>query len=102
MKIQNKRELHQITNNHSSDIDFQELFNLFKKYTTKPFSFLVIDTTLARYNYQRFRKNLLERTQRLIMTIDDKISDETLQYDLNRKEEKSSHILPSVKHLENK
>ena len=51
MKIQNKREFHQITNNHSSDIDFQELFNLFKKYTTKPFSFLVIDTTLARYNY---------------------------------------------------
>ena len=36
------------------------------------------------------------------MTIDDKIRDETLQYDLNRKEEKSSHILPSVKHLENK
>ena len=34
--------------------------NLYKKCTAKPFSFLVIDTTLASDNPLRFRKNLLE------------------------------------------
>ena len=61
MKIPNKRELQQIAFNHSSDIDFQDFMNLYKKCTAKPYSFLVIDTTLASDNSLRFRKNLLER-----------------------------------------
>ena len=60
-KIPNKRELQQIAFNHSSDIDFQDFMNLYKKCTTKPYSFLVIDTTLSSDNFSRFRKNLLER-----------------------------------------
>ena len=60
MKIPNKRELPQIVLNHSSDIDFQDFMNLYKKCTEKPYSFLIIDTTLASYNSSRFRKNLLE------------------------------------------
>ena len=47
MKIPNKQELQQIAFNHSSDIDFQEFMNLYKKCTSKPNSFLLIDTTLA-------------------------------------------------------
>ena len=35
--------------------------NLYKKYTEKPYSFLVIDVTLASDNASRFRKNLLGR-----------------------------------------
>ena len=58
--------------------------NLYKKYTGKPYSFLVIDATLASDNPSRFRKNLLERIQKLIMTIDDKIKDEKLQHAINR------------------
>ena len=61
MKIPNKRELQQIAFNHSSDIDFQDFINLYKKCTEKPYSFLVIDTTLSSVNSSRFRKNLLER-----------------------------------------
>ena len=61
MKIPNKRELQQIEFNNSSDIDFQNFINLYKKCTEKPYSFLVIDTTLASDNSLRFRKNLLER-----------------------------------------
>ena len=57
MKILNKRELQQIAFNHSTDIDFQDFMNLYKKCTAKTYSFLVIDTTLG----SRFRKNLLER-----------------------------------------
>ena len=61
MKIPNKRELQQIVFNHSSDIDFQDFMNLYKKCTTNPYSFFVIDTTLASNISLRFRKNLLER-----------------------------------------
>ena len=46
MKIPSKRELQQIAFNHSSDIDFQDFINLYKKCTEKPYSSLVIDTTL--------------------------------------------------------
>ena len=61
MKISSKRELQQISFNHSSDIDFQDFMNLYKKRTEKPYSFLVVDTTLASDNLSCFRKNLLER-----------------------------------------
>ena len=59
MKIPNKRELQQIAFNHSSDIDFMDLY---KKCTVKPYSFLVVDTTIASDNYSCFKKNLLETT----------------------------------------
>ena len=65
--------------------------NLCKKGTSKPYSFQVIDTSLASDNSSLFRKNLLERIQ-LIMTIDDKIKDEKLQYDINREGAKISAL----------
>ena len=40
MKILNKRELQQITFNHSSDIDFQDFMNLYKKCNTNQYSVL--------------------------------------------------------------
>ena len=43
MKIPNKRELQQNGFNYSSDIDFQDLVNLYKTCTEKPYSFLVIE-----------------------------------------------------------
>ena len=43
MKIPNKRELQQIAFNNSSDIDFHDFMNHYKKCTAKPYSFLVID-----------------------------------------------------------
>ena len=85
IKIQNKRELQQITFNHSSDIDFKYFMNLYKNCTAKPYIFLVIDATLVSDNPSRFRKNLLEGIQKLIMTIDGKIKDGKLQCDIHRK-----------------
>ena len=61
MTIPNKQELQQIAFYHSSDIDFKDFMNICKKYIAKPYSFLVIDTTLASDNPLRFRRNLLER-----------------------------------------
>ena len=75
MKNQNKRELQQVAFNHLSDNDFQDFINLYKKYTAKPYSFLVIDTTLSSDNSSRFRKNLLEIIEKLINTTDVKIRD---------------------------
>ena len=59
MKTPNKRELQQIALNDSSDIDFKDFMQIYKKYTTEPYSFLVNDTTLPSDDPLRFRKNLL-------------------------------------------
>ena len=61
MKIQNKRKLQQTAFNHSSDIDFKDFMNLYKKCNAKPYSFLVIDITFASDNPSHFRKSLSER-----------------------------------------
>ena len=37
MKIPNKRELQQIAISHSSDIDFKDFINIYKKCTDKPY-----------------------------------------------------------------
>ena len=50
MKIPNKRELQQIAINHSSHVNTKDFTNIYKKCTDKPYSFLVIDTTLPSDN----------------------------------------------------
>ena len=60
MKTPNKRELQQITLNHSSDIDSKDFMQIYKKCTAEPYSFLVNDTILPSDNPLRFRKNLLK------------------------------------------
>ena len=45
---------------------------------------MVIDITLASDNSSCFRKDLLERIEKLVMIVDDKIKDEKLQYAINR------------------
>ena len=89
IKIPIKRELQQIPFNYSLDIDVRDFMNLYKKCTEKPYSSLVIDSTFASDNLLRFRKNLVDLIQKLIITID-KIRDEKLQYDINRETAKIS------------
>ena len=90
MKIHNKRELQQIVFKHSSDIDFQDFMHLYKKCTAKPYFFFVIDTTFTSDKLLRFRKNIVERIQKLIMTTGDKLRDEKLQYNINSEKVKIS------------
>ena len=61
MKIPNKQELQQIVFNNSSNVDFRDFMNLYKRYTAKLYSFLVIDATIVSDNLSCFRNNLLER-----------------------------------------
>ena len=92
MKIPDKKELQQIAFNNSADIDSKYFLNLYKRCTSKTYSFLVNDTTLASDNPLPYRCNLLERIYKLIMTIEDKIRDEKLQYDINREAAKISGL----------
>ena len=61
MKFPNWKELQNIAFNHSSDIDFKDFMNPYKKYTEEKYTFLVIDATLALDNPLHLRKNLLEK-----------------------------------------
>ena len=81
MKIPNIQELQQIAFNHSSDVDFRDFVNLYKKCTPKSYSFWVIHAPFTSDNPSGFRKNLLERIQKLIMTTNYKISYEKVQND---------------------
>ena len=63
-------------------MDLETLWIFTKKYTPKPYSFLVIDTTLASVNRSLFRKNLFIKN---IKTNHDsnKSRDKKLQYEIN-------------------
>ena len=43
----------------------------------------MVDATVASENDLRFRKNILKRILKLLMTIDDKVRNELLQYDFD-------------------
>ena len=59
MKINNQKELENITINDSADIDYKDFIKIYRECTKKPYSFLTIDTTLPASNPLRFRKKLL-------------------------------------------
>ena len=61
-----------------------------EKYTAELYSFLVNDATLPSNNLLRFRQNILEWIFNEIMTTDDQIKGEKLQYDINREAAKIS------------
>ena len=44
-KLNNKRELQNIANNHSSDIDYKDFVKNYKDCTKESYNFLTIDTT---------------------------------------------------------
>ena len=60
MKFNNKRELQNISINHSADIDYQDFIKIYRECTKEPYNFLTIDTTLPASDPLRFRKNLFE------------------------------------------
>ena len=59
----------------------------------------IVDTTLVSDILSRFRKNLLERIENSVMTIDDELKVETLQYDINREAAKISSLLSEYQFL---
>ena len=91
MKALKKRHLKQNVFNHSSDINFIDFMNLFEKSTAKSYSLLVIDATLASEYPSRFINNLLETTQKIIVTIDNKIRMKNYNMILTEKQQKHQY-----------
>ena len=60
MKINNKRELQNITINHSADIDYQDFIKIYRECTKEPCNFLTKDTKLPASDRLRFRKKLFD------------------------------------------
>ena len=60
MKINNKKELRNIGDNHSTDINYQDFMKIYRECTREPYNFLTIDTTLPDSDPLRFRKNLFD------------------------------------------
>ena len=58
LKINNKRELQNITINHSGNIDYQDFMKIYRESTKEPYNYLTIDTTLPASDPLRFRKKL--------------------------------------------
>ena len=61
MKIPNKQGLQKISINHSSDIDFKDYLNVYKKSPLKLHSFLANDTTFGSGNlFHKIRDKTLQ------------------------------------------
>ena len=95
-KIHNKKELQNIATNHSTDFDYKDFMNTYKKCKSELHSFLTIDTTLPASNPLRFRKifySLIKMTLTdELKILDDKIKSNQAQYDLDREAAKISAL----------
>ena len=57
MKIQSKKELQNIAQENSGDINFEDFLKIYKDYTSEPYSCMIIDTTVPSGHPMRFKKN---------------------------------------------
>ena len=57
MKIHSKKELQNIAQENSGDIDFKDFLKTYKDYTSEPYSCMIIDTTISSNNPMKLRKN---------------------------------------------
>ena len=57
MKIQSKKELQNIAQENSGNIDFKDFLKTYKDHTSEPYSCMIIDTTVPSNKPTRFRKN---------------------------------------------
>ena len=58
VKINGKRELQNITLNHSADLDYRGFLKIYSEFTKELYSFSTINTTIPTIGPLRFRKNL--------------------------------------------
>ena len=57
MKIQSRKELQNIAQENSGEIDFKDFLRTYKVYTSELYSCMIIYTTVPSDNPMRFRKN---------------------------------------------
>ena len=54
MKINNRRELQNNAINHSADINYKDVMNIYKECAKESYNFLTVDTTLPASDPLRF------------------------------------------------
>ena len=96
MEIQSKKELQNIAQENSGDIDFKDFLKTYKDYTSEPYSYIIIDTAVLSNNPMRFRKTFL-KTAFIKITkfdqikiLDNKIKANKAQYMVHREKAKIS------------
>ena len=57
MKIRSKKELKNIAEENSGDVDFKDFLKIYNDYTSEPYSFMIINTTTSGENAVRFSNN---------------------------------------------
>ena len=77
-KFSNKRTLKQIAINQSSVVGFKHFTMFYKKCTKKLYSFLLSNTSLLSDKF-----SILKENKKVIITIDETLTDEKLQYNIN-------------------
>ena len=90
-KNPNKRKLQQIAFNHSSDIDLRDYESLQKMHSKTIFFLSNWCYSCVRWSFT-FQKESFRKNIKTNQTIDDKIIDEKLQYDINREAAKISAL----------
>ena len=85
MKSHNKRELQSIAINHSADVDYKDFINIYREYTSEPYSFLTIDTAL---HYIHYKITLTVE----VKILDDKIKGNQAQFNLDKEAAKTSAL----------
>ena len=97
MNINSRKELQNIANNSSADIDYKDLMKIYREWTKEPYSFLTTDTMLTASNPLRFRKKFVSFLIKMTATdqikiLDGKVMQNEAQYDLDRKAAKMSAL----------
>ena len=95
LKINNRIELQNTATDHSADIDYKDVMEIYRACTKEPYSLLIIDTTLAASNPLKFRKNLFDSLMTLtdeLKIFDNKIKANQAQYNLGREAAKMSAL----------
>ena len=57
IKIQSKKELKNITEENSGDVDFKDFLKIYKDYKNEPYSFMIIGITVCGDSGMRFNNN---------------------------------------------
>ena len=58
-KINSKKELRNIANDNSADLEYKDFLKLYRHFTSKPYSFMIIDETLPSNNPNKYRDNFI-------------------------------------------
>ena len=58
-KINNKKELQNIADDNSADLEYKDFLKLYRHFTSKPYSFMIIDETLPSNDPNKYQDNFI-------------------------------------------